>query len=129
TPAVVIESPRGIADATLGALSDVVRRADLIVLLGKALDFTTRRASGGAFDPAVRVISLDPEPALVERAAKEVGERLVLGCIADVRTAAETLIARALAGPSPDVHWPRQTPPAAPHPPPPPARLPPATTP
>src|SRR5262249_2384227 len=105
TPAVVIESPRGIADATLGALSDVVRRADLIVLLGKALDFTTRWASGRAFDPAVRVISLDPEPALVERAAREMGERLVLGCIADVRKAAETLIARALAGPSRDDHW------------------------
>jgi acetolactate synthase-1/2/3 large subunit len=105
TPAVVIESPRGIADATLGALSDVVRCADLIVLLGKALDFTTRWASGRAFDPAVRVISLDPEPALVERAAKEMGERLVLGCIADVRKAAETLIAHSLAGPSRDDHW------------------------
>ena len=98
TPAVVIESPRGIADATLGAFSDVVRRADLIVLLGKALDFTTRWASGRAFDPAVRLISLDPEPALVERAAKEMTGRLVLGCIADVRKAAETLIARTVAG-------------------------------
>src|SRR5947209_8463276 len=37
TPAVIVESPRGSADATLGAFSDVVRRADLIVLLGKAL--------------------------------------------------------------------------------------------
>ena len=41
-PAVIMESPRGIADATLGAFSDLVRRADLIVLLGKALDFTTK---------------------------------------------------------------------------------------
>src|SRR3954453_1687850 len=45
-PAVILESPRGIADATLGAFTDLVRRADLIVLLGKALDFTTRWASG-----------------------------------------------------------------------------------
>ena len=44
-PAVILESPRGIADATLGAFSDLVRRADLIVLLGKALDFTTRWAT------------------------------------------------------------------------------------
>ncbi|HML12759.1 MAG TPA: thiamine pyrophosphate-binding protein [Xanthobacteraceae bacterium] len=95
TPAVVIESPRGIADATLGAFSDLVRRADLIVLLGKALDFTTRWASGSSFDPAVRLIALDPEPALVDRAARKMGERLIVGCTADVRKAAETLIARA----------------------------------
>src|SRR5204863_2313366 len=59
TPAVIIESPRGIADATLGACSDLIRRADLIVLLGKALDFTTRWLSGSAFDPAVRLIAID----------------------------------------------------------------------
>ena len=76
-PAVIMESPRGIADATLGAFADLVRRADLIVLLGKALDFTTRWASGPAFDPAVRVIAIDPEAALVERAGKEMDDRLV----------------------------------------------------
>src|SRR3954464_5721296 len=95
TPAVIIESPRGTADATLGACTDVIARADLIVLLGKALDFTTRWAKGKGFDPNVRVIALDPEGALVERAAKEMDGRLVLGAIADVRSAAETLIARA----------------------------------
>jgi acetolactate synthase-1/2/3 large subunit len=96
-PAVILESPRGIADATLGAFSDLVRRADLIVLIGKALDFTTRWASGSAYDPAVRLIAIDPEAALVERAAKEMDGRLLLGCIADTRAAAETLIARAAA--------------------------------
>src|SRR5437764_1040778 len=96
-PAVILESPRGIADATLGAFSDMVRRADLIVLLGKSLDFKTRWLSGSAFDPAVRLIAIDPEAALVDRAVKEMDGRLVLGTIADVRAAAETLIARAAA--------------------------------
>jgi acetolactate synthase I/II/III large subunit len=105
TPAVVIESPRGIADATLGAFSDLVRRADLIVLLGKALDFTTRWVSGRAFDLAVRLISLDPEPALVDRAARTKGEQLLVGSTVDVRKAAETLIARAVHGPSRDGGW------------------------
>jgi acetolactate synthase-1/2/3 large subunit len=104
-PAVILESPRGIADATLGAFSDLVRRADLIVLIGKALDFTTRWLSGSSFDPAVRLISIDPEAALVERAAKEMDGRLVLGSIADVRGAAETLIGRASAHKSRDGNW------------------------
>jgi acetolactate synthase-1/2/3 large subunit len=94
-PAVILESPRGIADATLGAFSDLVRRADLIVLLGKALDFTTRWLSGSSFDPAVRLIAIDPEATLVDRAVKEMDGRLMLGSIADVRAAADTLIARA----------------------------------
>src|SRR3954462_8100157 len=105
TPAVIIESPRGTADATLGACTDVIARVDLIVLLGKALDFTTRWASGSSFDPAVRLISIDPEAALVERAAKEMDGRLVLGSIADVRGAAETLIGRASAHKSRDGNW------------------------
>jgi acetolactate synthase-1/2/3 large subunit len=105
TPAVVIESPRGIADATLGAFSDLVRRADLIVLLGKALDFTTRWASGRGFDSGVRLISLDPEAALVDRAARTMGERLVVGCTVDVRKAAETLSTRAAQGPRRDDRW------------------------
>ena len=70
TPAVILESPRGIADATLGALSDLTRLVDLIVLLGKALDFTTRWAAGSSFDPQVRLIAIDPEAALVDRAAR-----------------------------------------------------------
>jgi len=104
-PAVILESPRGVADATLGGFSDLTRRADLIVLLGKALDFTTRWASGSGYDPNVRVICIDPEATLVERAAKEMGERLVLGTIADVRNAAETLVARAINAKSRDGAW------------------------
>jgi acetolactate synthase I/II/III large subunit len=41
-PAVVLESPRGVADATIGAFSDILHRADLVMLVGKALDFTVR---------------------------------------------------------------------------------------
>jgi acetolactate synthase-1/2/3 large subunit len=104
-PAVIMESPRGIADATLGAFPDLIRSSDLIVLVGKALDFTTKWASGPAFDPNVRLIAIDPEEALVERAAREKGERLLVGCVADVRRAARKLIARAAASPARDGGW------------------------
>src|SRR5207342_286996 len=87
-PAVIMESPRGIADATLGAFPDLIKRADLIVLLGKALDFTTKWAPGPAFDADVRLISIEPDDALVERARNEKGERLLLGMVADSTSAA-----------------------------------------
>jgi acetolactate synthase-1/2/3 large subunit len=105
TPAVIAESPRGLADATLGAFADLVRRADLVVLLGKALDFTVKWASGPAFDPNVRVVAIDPEAALVDRASNEKGERLLVGAVADARPAADTLIARAAPTPRRKLSW------------------------
>jgi acetolactate synthase I/II/III large subunit len=108
TPCVILELARGMADAALGAFPDLARRADLVVLLGKALDFTVQWAAGPAFDPDVRVIAIDPEAALVERAAREKGARLLLGCIADVLAAAETLIARAAAGKMRSSDWCRE---------------------
>jgi len=103
-PAVIMESPRGLADATLGAFPELIKRADLIVLLGKALDFTTKWATGAAFDPDVRVIAVDPDGAMVERAKKETGERLLAGCVADTTSAGETLLMRAKTS-TPKLDW------------------------
>jgi acetolactate synthase-1/2/3 large subunit len=104
-PVVVMESPRGIADATLGAFPALIARADLIVLLGKALDFTTKWATGPAFDPQVRVVAIDPDQTLVERARKEKGERLAIGVVADAANAGETLLARAAKGAPRPSRW------------------------
>ena len=65
-PAVILESPRGLADATLGALPDLAKQADLVLLLGKALDFTLKWTSAPSFDPAVRLIAIDPEAELTD---------------------------------------------------------------
>jgi acetolactate synthase-1/2/3 large subunit len=94
-PSIIMESPRGIADATLGALPDVVKRADLIVLLGKALYFTMRWATGPAFNAGVQIVAIDPDSALVERAKKEAGKRFAFGAIADPMSAGETLLTHA----------------------------------
>jgi acetolactate synthase-1/2/3 large subunit len=95
TPACIMESPRGFNDATLGSFNDLVRRVDLIILLGKAFDFTLKFAEAPWIDPACRFISIDPEGALVERAARETGARFAFGCVADTAAAGETLLRRA----------------------------------
>jgi acetolactate synthase-1/2/3 large subunit len=99
-PAVIMESPRGFADATLGAFPELIVRADLIVLLGKALDFTTKWATGPTFDADVQVIAIDPDDALVARARKEKGERLKMSAVADPAAAAEAISACAKRTPS-----------------------------
>ena len=54
-PTCLSESPRGFNDASLGAYADVARRADMVVLLGKALDFTLK-FGGAPFEAACRFI-------------------------------------------------------------------------
>jgi acetolactate synthase-1/2/3 large subunit len=95
TPAIVLESPRGLADATLGALRDVAKQADLVVLLGKALDFTIKWLAAPEFDPAVRVIAVDPDSDLVARALREKAAALALATVADPALAAQKLAAAA----------------------------------
>jgi acetolactate synthase I/II/III large subunit len=104
-PAVILESPRGLADATLGALSDVAKRVDLVVLLGKALDFSLKWATAPSFDPAVRVICIDPDAELTARAQREKGDALLFTCMADPALAAEKLAAGAKQTTARDPAW------------------------
>ena len=96
-PTAIMDSPRGFNDATLGAFADAIRRADLIVLLGKAFDFTLRFGAPPSVDPACRWVVIDPEAALVDRAGGEKRDLLAFGCVADTRAAGEALIRRATA--------------------------------
>ena len=94
-PTVISEGPRSFNDATLGRYADVAKDADLVVLLGKALDFTLKFGEAPFFDTACQFISIDPEGALIDRATKAKGAALIFGCVADTYPAGEALIARA----------------------------------
>jgi acetolactate synthase I/II/III large subunit len=90
-PTCLSEGPRGFNDASLGAYADVVRRADMVVLLGKALDFTLKFGEA-PFRPDCRFISIDPDGALLDRAVRFKGPLLAFGCIADTYPAGEALV-------------------------------------
>jgi acetolactate synthase-1/2/3 large subunit len=55
-PVVGIESPRGVNDPSLGCLSGILAQADLVLLLGKRVDFTLK--FGSAFTPGCRMVDL-----------------------------------------------------------------------
>lgn len=78
-----MESPRGLKDPSLGALAGIMPSADLIVLAGKCLDFTLGFGGTGALGDNARVAVIDPDPAMLERAGRLLGERLVLAFHAD----------------------------------------------
>jgi len=104
-PAIILESPRGLADATLGALPDLTKRADLVVLLGKALDFSLKWATAPSFAADVQLIAIDPEAELTQRAKREKGDALVFACVADPALAAEKLAAGAKEARLRDTAW------------------------
>jgi len=56
-PVIGMESPRGVNDPSLGKLAEVLKKADVVLLLGKPLDFTLR--FGAAFDPDCRILRAD----------------------------------------------------------------------
>jgi acetolactate synthase-1/2/3 large subunit len=104
-PGCLSEGPRGFNDATLGRYGDIAKRADLIILLGKALDFTLKFGAEPFIDKACQFISIDPEGALIERATQFKGANLAFGCVADTYPAGEALISRAAGGAKGDPAW------------------------
>ena len=59
-PAVPMESPRGVSDPSLGDFADVLKRADVVALVGKRLDYALK--FGKAFGAECRVIDAGLEP-------------------------------------------------------------------
>jgi acetolactate synthase-1/2/3 large subunit len=91
-PVVVMESPRGINDPSLGAYSQILAKADLIVLLGKQLDFTLCFGRSPPVHPRCRWIVIEPDRALDDRIGRIPKERLIGRLRADAASAAKALI-------------------------------------
>lgn len=103
-PAVISEGPRSFNDSTLGAYADVAADADMVLLIGKMLDFTLK-FGGAPFKPDARFIAIDPDGVMLDRAVRAKGALLAFGAIADTIPAAEALIARAAGHRLGDAGW------------------------
>ncbi|HSW84857.1 MAG TPA: thiamine pyrophosphate-binding protein, partial [Usitatibacter sp.] len=87
-PVVCMESPRGVADPSLGAFAEVLARADCILLLGKRLDFTLKFGRTPAIAGGCEFLQVDPEDDEIARTRRAVGERLPHSAVANVFDAA-----------------------------------------
>ncbi len=90
-PVVGMESPRGMADPSLGAFSEMLAQADCVLLIGKRLDFTLQFGRPPAFAVESRFMQIDADPPELERSRRTVGERLVATAVADAHSAFRTL--------------------------------------
>lgn len=92
--AVVIpmESPRGLKDPSLGNVGAVLAKADVIVSLGKNIDYTTGFGQAPAFGKDIRFLMIDPEDEVLSRAKRAMGDRMTLAHKADARAGLAALI-------------------------------------
>lgn len=104
-PVIGMESPRGIGDPSLGAFSEVLPKADCILLLGKKLDFTLKFGNSPGINQECLFLQIDPEEAELERVKKAVGSRLQSAFICDTPTAIEALISAKPSKHQDTKHW------------------------
>lgn len=91
-PVIGMQSPRGINDPGLGAFAEILAQADLVVLAGKPLDFMLKFGEVPAFSPSCQWIVIDCDPAMIARASKAFGARLLMSGMADAAALVAGLI-------------------------------------
>jgi len=92
-PVLCMESPRGLRDPSLGALLDLTRQADRILLLGKVPDFTTGFLGLDMGAPGAEFAMIDPDADMIARARSRLGARLHHVAQADMASAVTALLA------------------------------------
>ena len=97
-PVIGMESPRGIADASLGAFAQMLAQADCVLLVGKRLDFTLKFGKAPALSAQSAVHQIDAESAEIERTRSALGDRLQVTALADAFSSLSALTQAASRG-------------------------------
>jgi len=98
-PVIGMESPRGLADSSLGAVAPLLGEADCVLLLGKRLDYTLKFGKPPTFGETCEFLQIDADADEIARSRRAVGARLAASALASPLAAAETLSQRASAAP------------------------------
>ena len=110
TPVIPMESPRGLNDPALGAIAEILPRADLAVFLGKAPDFSVGFLGKNTLAQKAKIAVVDADGLILERTSHLAGARLAAAFLADADLAADALIRAAgkSGGKSPRTGWRRE---------------------
>src|SRR5215470_6361532 len=77
-PALPMESPRGVNDPWLHMATNFLGEADLVLLLGKRLDFAVRFGGAPSFSPSCRFVQVDWDAGALDQSG-----RVSLGLVTD----------------------------------------------
>src|SRR5439155_16911493 len=96
-PVIGMESPRGLADSSLGAFAPMLAQADCVLLLGKRLDYTLKFGRAPVVRGDCEFLQIDPDPVEIDRARRALDARLSTSRCAEVFAAADSLVRQARA--------------------------------
>ncbi len=82
-PVIGMESPRGVRDPGLGDFAHLLGQADLLILIGKPVDFTLNFAHSPPLSPECRLIVVDADAAQLAASRRLLEDRLWLSAQAD----------------------------------------------
>lgn len=91
-PVLSLESPRGLNDPALGRLATALKNADLVVSLGKRIDYTLGLGASDKVGAEKKWVIIEGEPTGRERAVRNLGERAVQVVDADPKEFAAALV-------------------------------------
>jgi len=94
-PVLALESPRGLNDPSLGRFALALKQADVIVSLGKRIDFTLGFASAEKFADGAKWIVVDADGDAQASATRNLGDRLTHAIKCDPGELAQVLSAHA----------------------------------
>ncbi len=92
-PVINLESPRGLRDPSLGTFVKLMKDADLVVSIGKELNFTTGFMKAPTLSENVKVIAIDPDASILKKTRERIGSKLQTAVEADPAPAAQALAA------------------------------------
>jgi len=90
-PVIGMQSPRGLADPSLGDFAALLGRRDAALPLGKRLDFTLGFGRTPTWRADARFAQIDPAADAIDCSAKAVGDQLDLRAVADLHAAMQML--------------------------------------
>lgn len=91
-PVLAMESPRGLNDPAMGRIGAALTRAELVVSLGKRIDYTLALGAADKLGSERKWIVVDADQKARDAAAKNLGDRLIRAVDADPRTMAASLL-------------------------------------
>ena len=104
-PVIGMESPRGVADPSLGAFAQMLALCDCVLLLGKRLDFTLKFGATPAFAADCEFLQIDAETHEIDRSRGALGSRLIATVAADTPSAIRSLVAASTSNLKPHGAW------------------------
>ncbi len=94
-PVIPLESPRGLNDPALGAVAEVLAEADVVLCLGKRMDFTLGFGAEARFPEVRQWVAVHADAESRDLCRRNLGGRLTRATAADPRDVAGQLIAAA----------------------------------